>query len=256
MERPRAAVKVLDCPIDSLTMDQALAWCLDACRSDRRASILLTANASHLVDMQRNPQLRQVCLAADLVTADGMSVVWASRLLGRPLPERVTGVDLLTHLLGLGEQHGLRVFFLGAKPEILERFLAVCRAKHPRLQLAGWRDGYFPASEHEAVVQQIAATRPDILFVAMPSPFKDIWCQRHRDRLGARLIIGVGGSFDVLAGIVPRAPPWMQRAGLEWSWRLMREPRRLWQRYLFGNSRFISLVMKSWAAGRLSRQHP
>jgi N-acetylglucosaminyldiphosphoundecaprenol N-acetyl-beta-D-mannosaminyltransferase len=255
MARPRAAVTVLGCPIGPLTMEQTLAWCLDACWSNRPAAILLTANASHLVDMQRNPQLQQACLAADLITADGMSIVWASRMLGQPLPERVTGVDLLTQLLGRCEQHGLRIFFLGAKPEVLDRFLAVCTAKHPKLQVAGWRDGYFPATEDDAVVRQIAASRPDILFVAMPSPFKDMWCQRHRDRLGTRLIIGVGGSFDVLAGIVPRAPSWMQRAGLEWSWRLLREPRRLWRRYLFGNSRFISLVIKNWAASRLSRQH-
>jgi len=234
-------------------MDQTLAWCIDACRSDGPAAILLTANASHLVDMQQNPELRQACLAADLVTADGMSVVWASRILGQPLPERVTGVDLLVRLLQLGEAQGLRSFFLGARPDVLDRFLAVCKAKHPGLPVAGWRDGYFPVSEHEAVVRQIAATQPDILFVALPSPFKDIWCQRYRDELGARLIIGVGGSFDVLAGIVPRAPSWMQRAGLEWSWRLMREPRRLWRRYLFGNSRFISLVMRSWLSDRLER---
>jgi N-acetylglucosaminyldiphosphoundecaprenol N-acetyl-beta-D-mannosaminyltransferase len=249
-ERPRKAVQVLDCPVDWLTMDDALGWCLDTCRGDGPARIVLTVNASHLVDMQGNADLREACLAADLVTADGMSIVWASRLLGQPLPERVAGVDLLTHLLRLGEQQGLRFFFLGAKPEVLTRFLSVCRRRHPKLEVAGWRDGYFTAEDHAAVVQDIAASRPDILFVAMPSPFKDIWCEQYRDKLGARLIIGVGGSFDVLAGVVPRAPSWMQRVGLEWGWRLLREPRRLWRRYLFGNSRFTSLIMRDWLRGR------
>jgi N-acetylglucosaminyldiphosphoundecaprenol N-acetyl-beta-D-mannosaminyltransferase len=230
-------------------MDDALAWCLGACLDRGPARIVLTVNASHLVDMQDIAPLRQACLAADLVTADGMSIVWASKVLGQALPERVAGIDLLTHLLELGEQQGLRFYFLGAKPDVLARFVSVCQARYPKLEVAGWRHGYFSAPDHDAVVQGIAASKADIVFVAMPSPFKDIWCEQYRDRLGVRLIIGVGGSFDVLAGVVPRAPLWMQRSGLEWGWRLLREPRRLWRRYLFGNSRFVALVFRDWLRG-------
>jgi exopolysaccharide biosynthesis WecB/TagA/CpsF family protein len=236
---------ILDCTVHPVTMKEALAWCIEACRTETgRPRIVLTANASHLVDVQDNQALRQACGAADLVVPDGMSLVWAGRFLGHAMPERVAGIDLLSELLRVAPQHGLRVFLLGAGPEVLTRFVVHCVQTYPGLDLAGWRDGYFAPSEHEEVVRQIAASRADILFVGMPSPFKDVWCERHRDRFGVRLIMGVGGSFDVLAGVVPRAPPAMRRAGLEWAWRLLQEPRRLWRRYLIGNSRFVWLVLR------------
>jgi N-acetylglucosaminyldiphosphoundecaprenol N-acetyl-beta-D-mannosaminyltransferase len=240
----REAPSILGCRVDALTMDAALDWCLEACRTRGPARIVLTANASHLVAMQDDPALRDAALAADLVTADGMSIVWAGRLLGARLPERVAGIDLMTGLLERAPRHGLRVFLLGARPEMLSRFVAWCRASYPGLDIAGWRDGYFGPEEHEAVVRQVAESGADLLFVAMPSPFKDVWCERHRARLGVRLVMGVGGAFDVLAGAVPRAPRAMQRAGLEWAWRLALEPRRLWRRYLLGNSRFMMLVAR------------
>jgi N-acetylglucosaminyldiphosphoundecaprenol N-acetyl-beta-D-mannosaminyltransferase len=242
--RPRHAIRILGCRVDSTAMQGALDWCLAACRSRGPARILLTANASHLVQVQDDPALRQACDAADFVTADGMSLVWASRLLGTPLPERVAGIDLLQRLLDVAQDHKFRIFLLGAKQEVLASLVKRLRDEHPELELAGWRDGYFGPGEHESVLRQIAGSNAHILFVGMPSPFKDVWCQRYRDQLGVRLIIGVGGAFDVLAGMVPRAPYWMQQSGLEWAWRLLLEPRRLWRRYLYGNSRFIWLVLK------------
>jgi N-acetylglucosaminyldiphosphoundecaprenol N-acetyl-beta-D-mannosaminyltransferase len=239
-----ARVRLLGCPVDAITMQGTLGWCLDVCRNAERARILLTVNALHLVTMQQDSEFREACVAADLVTADGMSVVWAARLLGRPVPERVTGIELLSRLLELCSEKRLRVFFLGARREVLARLVANCRAKYPNLVLAGWRDGYFAATENEAVISEIRDSKADILFVGMSSPFKDIWCQQHRNSFDIPLIIGVGGSFDILAGVVPRAPAWMQRAGLEWAWRLMLEPRRLWKRYLIVNSRFVWLVLK------------
>jgi N-acetylglucosaminyldiphosphoundecaprenol N-acetyl-beta-D-mannosaminyltransferase len=173
-----------------------------------------------------------------------MSVVWAAQLLGHSMPERITGIDLLLRLLELGNEERLRVFFLGSRREVLDRLVAVCRVKYPNLVLAGWRTGYFMACENEAVIREIRDSRTDILFVGMPSPFKDVWCQQYRDCFDARLIIGVGGSFDVLAGLVPRAPAWMRRNGLEWAWRLKLEPRRLWKRYLVTNSLFAWLMLK------------
>ena len=239
----RHPVRILRCNIDAATMSSALAWCLETCRTNGPARILLTANASHLVQVQDDPALRQVCDAADFVTADGMSLVWASRLLGSPLPERVAGVELLERLLALAPDHKLRIFLLGAKQEVLARLVMRLQHSHPGLELAGWRDGYFGPAEYDAVVRQIADSGAHILFVGMPSPFKDVWCERYRSQLGVRLIMGVGGAFDVLAGVVPRAPYWMQQSGLEWAWRLLLEPRRLWRRYLYGNSRFIWLVL-------------
>ncbi len=244
LPRRPAAIRILDCSVDPVTEEEALRWCLETCRSSPRARVLLTANASHLVDMQDDPALRQAAMAADMVVPDGMSLVWAGRLLGAQMPERVAGIDLMQELLRRAPGERLRVFLLGTKPAVIARFVERCRRDFPGLEIAGWRDGYFGPEEHEAVIRQIAEARADMLFVAMPSPFKDVWCERHRDRFGVKLIMGVGGAFDVLAGEVQRAPRWMQRAGLEWAWRLWLEPRRLWRRYLVGNSRFIWLVVK------------
>src|SRR4051812_31603312 len=246
------AFRILDCDVDPIPQNEVLHWCLDTCQGSQRARILLTANASHLVEMQDDPALRQAAQAADLVTPDGMSLVWAGRLLGGAIPERVAGIDLLEELLRRAPAQRLRVFLLGAKPQVIERFVARCRETCPGIEIAGWRDGYFTTAEHEAVVRQIAEARADLLFVGMPSPFKDIWCEKNRDDFGVKLIMGVGGAFDVLAGIVPRAPGWMQAAGLEWLWRLWLEPQRLWRRYLVGNSRFLWLVAKE----RCRRRQP
>ncbi|MDO9710975.1 WecB/TagA/CpsF family glycosyltransferase [Paracraurococcus lichenis] len=249
--RPQA-VRLLDCTVDALPQEAALRWCLETARSSPRARILLTANASHLVAMQDDPALRQAAAAADLVTPDGMSLVWAARLLGARVPERVTGIDLLEALLAEAPRQGLRVFLLGAKPAVIEGFVALCRERNPGIEIAGWRDGYFTPADHPAVVRQIAESRADMLFVAMPSPFKDVWCEQHRDAFEVKLIMGVGGAFDVLAGLVPRAPRWMQATGLEWAWRLWLEPRRLWKRYLVGNSRFLWLVLQERLRGPIA----
>jgi N-acetylglucosaminyldiphosphoundecaprenol N-acetyl-beta-D-mannosaminyltransferase len=242
-------IRLLGCLVDRLTNKQALQWCLDACRCrEAPARILLTANASHLVAMEDDAALRQAGNAADLVTADGMSLVWASWLTGTPLPERVTGIDLLTRLLEAAPREGIRVFLLGATQPVIERFVAHCREAHPGIEIAGWRNGYFDP-EDASVVRQIAESRADLLLVGMPSPRKDIWCERYRDEFDVRLIIGVGGAFDVLAGMVRRAPRWMQVTGLEWAWRLLLEPKRLWRRYLFGNCRFIWLLLRDALGG-------
>jgi N-acetylglucosaminyldiphosphoundecaprenol N-acetyl-beta-D-mannosaminyltransferase len=244
---------ILGCKITPLTMSDAAAWCLDACLSNKPAKIILTANASHLVEMQHNPALKAACYSADLVVADGMSIVWAGRLLGGSVLERVTGIDLLTHLLSLASQHGLRLYFLGAKRNIIERFVSKVRSDDPALAVAGFRDGYFSPSDDEAIIADISASQADILVVGMPSPFKDTWCQRYRDQFGVKLIIGVGGSFDVLSGAVKRAPWLLQKTGLEWAWRLLLEPRRLWRRYLIGNSEFVYLVFREYVREALGQ---
>lgn len=246
-------INILGCDITPLTMNDATAWCLDACLSNKRAKIILTANASHLVEMQHDPALKAACHSADLIVADGMSVVWAGRLLGGGIPERVTGIDLLTNLLSLASKHELRLYFLGAKPNIIEKFISKLRCDNPALAIAGFRDGYFSPPDDESVIADIAASQADILVVGMPSPFKDTWCQRYRDQFGVKLIIGVGGSFDVLSGAIKRAPWLLQRTGLEWAWRLLLEPRRLWRRYLIGNSEFVYLVFREYVREALGQ---
>lgn len=231
-------------------MDEAVARCLAWCRGPRTSHVVITANASHLCMMRRDDELRSATQAGDLAVADGMSVVWALRGLGRPVPERVAGVDLMTALLAAGDRESLRVYFLGARREVVEALVATCRTRYPGLVVAGSRDGYFKPDAHPAIVEEIRASAAHLLFVGMPSPFKETWVQRHRDRLAVPVIIGVGGSFDVLAGFIQRAPRLAQRLGLEWAWRLVMEPRKLWKRYLSTNTEFLWLVARELVARR------
>jgi N-acetylglucosaminyldiphosphoundecaprenol N-acetyl-beta-D-mannosaminyltransferase len=173
-----------------------------------------------------------------------MSVVWALRASGQAAPERVAGVDLMARLMEAAAERGLSVYFLGAKPDVVRTLAERSRARHPGLRIAGFRDGYFGPSEHSEIVEEIRDSGAHMLFVGMPTPFKETWCERHRQRLDVPVIMGVGGSFDVLAGFIKRAPHWVQALGLEWCWRLLMEPRKLWKRYLATNSEFI------WLAGR------
>lgn len=229
---------------DSETMQSALDRCLAWCEGPRSSHTVVTANAGVLCMMRRDPQLEAACRAGDLVLADGMSVVWALRAASTPVPERVTGVDLMSRLLEAGAPRGLRAYFLGAREEVVRAVVEACARNYPGLVVAGYRNGYFGETEHAAIVQDIHDRRPHLLFVGMPSPFKETFLERHRDALDVPVLMGVGGSFDVLAGYVSRAPRTFQAAGMEWSWRLLMEPRKMWKRYLTTNTEFM------WAAGR------
>jgi poly-beta-1,6-N-acetyl-D-glucosamine synthase len=244
---------LLGLSFDALTMDMAVARCLDLCREPRASHTVITANASHLCMMRRDPELARACRAGDLIFADGMSVVWSLRASGRRVPERVTGVDLMARLLAAAGQHRLRVYFLGAKSEVLKTLVERARAQNPGIEIAGFRDGYFGADEHLSLVEEIRASGADMLFVGMPTPFKETWCELHRERLNVPIIVGVGGSFDVLAGFIKRAPLWVQSLGMEWFWRLLMEPRKLWKRYLTNNSEFIWFAGREIVFRRLSR---
>jgi N-acetylglucosaminyldiphosphoundecaprenol N-acetyl-beta-D-mannosaminyltransferase len=193
------------------------------------------------------------CRAAHLILADGMSVVWALRASGQPIPERVAGVDLMARLLAAAGENQLRVYFLGARREVVTALVEKSRVQHPGIEIAGFRDGYFGRDDHPEIVEEIRYSRADILFVGMPSPFKETWCERHRQHLEVPVIMGVGGSFDVLAGFIRRAPHWAQVLGLEWFWRLLMEPRKLWKRYLTTNTEFIWLAGREIVARRLGR---
>ncbi|HEY3586941.1 MAG TPA: WecB/TagA/CpsF family glycosyltransferase [Myxococcaceae bacterium] len=229
---------------DPASMQSAVEQCLQWCSGPRASHTVITANAGVLCMMRRDPELQQACRSGDLVLADGMSVVWALRLASTPVPERVTGVDLMSRLLEAGAARGLRVFFLGAKEEVVRQMADSCAASYPGLVVAGFRNGYFSEADHPAVLEQIRQSRPDMLFVGMPSPFKEVFLERNRALLEVPILMGVGGSFDVLAGAVARAPSWLQAVGMEWSWRLLMEPRKMWKRYLTTNTEFL------WTAGR------
>ncbi|MBK9519495.1 MAG: WecB/TagA/CpsF family glycosyltransferase [Anaeromyxobacter sp.] len=250
---PVDRVELLGLPFDRATMASAVAQCLAWCAGPRTPRTIITINASHVCQMRRDEALRRACLAGDLILADGMSVVWSLALAGLPLPERVAGVDLMARLLEEAGRHGLRVSFLGAKPEVVAALAEQSARRHPGLVVTGARDGYFTPADHPAIVEEIRRQAPHLLFVGMPSPFKETWCEANRAALDVPVVMGVGGSFDVLAGFVRRAPRLFQVAGMEWSWRLLMEPRKMWKRYLLTNSEFIWLALRQVLARRLGR---
>lgn len=211
---------------------------------ERRPHLMVVVNASKLVLASEDERLREILRRADLVTADGMSVVWGAKLVGARLPGRVTGIDTMERLVARAADRGWRVFFLGAKREAVEGAVENLRRAHPALVVAGLRDGYFAGKEAE-VVAEIRAASPDLLFVAMGSPAQERFLTDHLDEMAVPFSLGVGGSFDHVAGHVRRAPVWMQRIGLEWLHRLALEPRRLWRRYLIGNARFAMLLLRT-----------
>ena len=238
----RDLANVLGCPVDRLGMDGTVERCRELIEEGGVAR-QVSVNAAKLIALREDDRLREIVAGCEIINADGQSVVWASRILRDPLPERVAGIDLMNRLLELAERHGYGVFFLGATRPVLERAVARIRARHPRLRVTGFRDGYFAADEEEAVRAEIRAAAPSILFVAMSSPRKEYWVADNADDVHG-LVMGVGGALDIVAGDVRRAPGWVQRLGLEWLYRLVQEPGRLWRRYLTTNARFLLLLAR------------
>jgi N-acetylglucosaminyldiphosphoundecaprenol N-acetyl-beta-D-mannosaminyltransferase len=248
----KARTNVLGCPIDLVDMQAAVERCDELIRSGGYGQHM-AVNAAKLVTMQHDQTMREIIEGCHVVTADGQPLVWVSRLLADPIPERVTGIDLMLALLALAEERGYGVYILGAQPEVLECAIGKLTERHPRLRIVGHHDGYFPPEEDAAVAADIRAARPDMLFVAMTSPRKEYFLGHVGPDLGVPFAMGVGGSIDVVAGKTRRAPRWMQRSGLEWLYRLLQEPRRLLRRYATTNARFVALVAREWARRRLLR---
>ena len=251
ISKPRS--QLLGIPFDAATMREVTGQCLSWCTTSRRPHTVITLNAATVCMMRRDPALRDACLAGDLIVPDGMSVVWTSFLTDSHFPERVTGVDLMAQLFEIASERQLKVYLLGAKPEVVSKLAQLCAERYPGLLLCGYHDGYFSAAEEPAIIQEIRERAPDLLFVGMPTPFKETWCEGNRRSLNVPVMIGVGGSFDVLAGYVRRAPKWVQSMGMEWSWRLMMEPRKMWKRYLATNMEYIWLVARAVLARRMWR---
>ena len=239
----RRTVELFGVPVDALTMDETVEMARAMVRTGTPHQHVVV-NASKLVQTDRDPLLRDVVRGCDLVSADGMSTVWASRWLGRPLPARVTGVDLFARLVGAAHEDGCSVYFLGGTEDVVAKVAEIFSALYPGLQVAGSRSGYW--DDDGEVVANVRSAAPDYLFLAIPSPRKEFWLNEHLAGLNVPFVMGVGGSFDVVAGKVKRAPSWVQRVGCEWAWRLGQEPRRLWRRYLVGNTAFIRLTMHEW----------
>ncbi|MEV6596534.1 WecB/TagA/CpsF family glycosyltransferase [Actinoplanes sp. NPDC051346] len=233
-------------PVDALSLGEAVEVCMDAVDRGELLEVGVV-NAAKIVKMCQDAALRDAVLGCDLIVADGQSVVWASRLLHRRLPERVAGIDLFQRLLYMAEVEDRSVYFLGARPEVLERMVERVGAQHPDLRIAGSHHGYYCEDETAAIAEAVKASGADLLFLGMTSPKKEVFVATYGARTGAKVVHGVGGSFDVLAGVVQRAPLIWQRMGFEWLYRVLQEPRRLGGRYLTTNVAFVRLVAREWA---------
>src|SRR5258708_3755550 len=209
--------------VDALTMTQAVSRCTDAIERGAYLSVGMVS-AAEGVAMRRNARLRDAVGGCGMVLADGQSVVWASRLLGSPLPERVAGIDLFLELLEQAARRAYRVYFLGARPDVLARMLTEVGRRYPGLAVAGARHGYFRPEEEPDIAAEIRRSDPDLLFVGMSPPRKELFVSQWGQNTRSRVVHGVGGSFDVLAGLTRRAPAWDQEHGLEWLYRAWQEP--------------------------------
>ena len=234
----------LGCPIDVLTMAETVGLAREAMRTRNRLQHV-ALNVAKLVNMRRDPVLAADVANSDIVGIDGMGIVWAARFLGISVKERVAGIDLLTELLALCANDGFKPYFLGASPDTVQRSALQVRRRYPAIQFAGLRDGYFSAAEEGDVVDDIKRSHADCLFIGMPTPRKERFLAAHRDELNVPFIMGVGGSFDVLAGQVQRAPARMQALGLEWLYRVYQEPGRMWWRYARTNTLFARILARA-----------
>ena len=241
--------RILDVDIDRLGMDETVRRCAELIESGGPAQHV-AVNVAKIVALRDDPRLRAIVERCDLVSVDGQPLVWTSRLLGDPLPERVAGIDLMFRLLELAERRDYRVFVLGAKEDVLESAVARLTERYPRLTLAGFHHGYFADEESAEICAVVRASRPHILLVAMSSPRKEYWLAEHTADLGVPFSMGVGGSIDVVAGLTKRAPALMQRLGLEWFYRFLQEPLRLGPRYLRTNARFAALLTRELVGRR------
>uniref|UniRef100_A0A9E7ZNA4 WecB/TagA/CpsF family glycosyltransferase n=1 Tax=Bosea sp. NBC_00436 TaxID=2969620 RepID=A0A9E7ZNA4_9HYPH len=242
---PPRRSQILNGRFDRLTADQTVEELIRAVRAGERG-ILSTVNVAILMMMRSSPRLQRFVDSSRWTVADGQPLVWASHLWQQPLPERVAGIDLIDKLCARAVEEGIGVYFLGAEASILRATVGVLQNRHRGLDVRGYADGYFGPGQAEARARAVAESGAKLLFVAMGVPRQEYFIEEQWKNLGAQVVIGVGGSFDVIAGLRRRAPVFMQRAGLEWAYRLAQEPRRLFKRYLVTNSQFVGLI--SWSA--------
>ena len=242
-----ARVEFLGFPVDSLDMQEALQAVDEFIASGQPHQVLVT-NANKLWQMKRDLRLAEIARRADLMVPEKAVVVGAA-LLGTPLKAHVGGSMLAMALLPHSEKMGYSIFFLGARRPVVELLIDKLRHQYPVLRIAGAHDGYFRPDREQEVLAAIRASRPDILLVAMGSPLQEYWIEEHAAELGVPVALGVGGTFDVLAGVKKDAPAWVSGCSMEWLYRLVQDPRNLWKRYMTTIPWFLSAVL----AERFSR---
>lgn len=201
-------------------------------------------NAGKVNLMQEDDRLTEVINNCPLINADGQSIVWGAKILGNELPERVAGIDIFAELVRISSEKGYKPYFFGATEEVVSTVVNKFKNIYPSLEIAGYRNGYFTEDESKKIAEDIRNSNADILFVAFSSPKKEYWINENMSIMQVPFAMGVGGSFDVIAGKTSRAPKWMQKYGLEWFYRFIQEPRRMFKRYIIGNIKYCLLILK------------
>lgn len=243
-------VRILNTNIDNLSMHETLQRIEQTILHKKKLNHVVV-NAGKMAAMQADLRLRKSVNNCDLISADGLSVVWASRFLGQPLKERVAGIDLMENLVALAFKKKFKIFFFGAKQEVVSSVVKKYKTKYSKDIVAGYRNGYFKKEEEHIIAKQISESGANILFVAISSPIKENFLYDNKEVLeNISFTMGVGGSFDVVSGRIKRAPLWMQNIGMEWFYRFTQEPKRMWKRYLIGNFIFIFMVIKAKLIGQ------
>lgn len=238
-------INLLGCPIDCLSMNQTVEQ-IEQFVKGRNPRQHVVVNVAKIVKIQNDHDLRKIISSCDLINADGMPIVWASKLLGNPLPCRVAGVDLFQNLVKLCAEKGYRPFFFGARERVVEKVVQEFKTKYPDLEVAGYRNGYYSAEKEAGIAEMIRDSKADMLFVGFSSPKKEKFLKRWMDTMKVPFCMGVGGSFDIVAGRTKRAPKWIQKYGMEWFYRILQEPRRMWRRYAKTNPVFVWMVVKEY----------
>ena len=236
-------IDLMGCPVDSLDMQQTIQK-IENYIVQRVMCQHVVVNVSKFVEMDRDEYLKKIISNCDIINVDGMPIVWASKILGNPLPCRVAGVDLFQNLIGVCADKGYKPFFFGAREEVVTKVVNGFKAKYPKLEIAGYRNGYYLQDEEQSIAEQIQDSKADMLFVGFSSPMKEKFLDKWMPTMKVPFCMGVGGSFDIVAGRTKRAPLWMQQSGLEWFYRIVQEPRRMWKRYAKTNPMFIWMVFK------------
>jgi len=235
--------------VDNCSLREACAAITAYAKAGAEPAYVTTANAQHIVLLDRDRRLREIYSHADLVVADGGSLLLAARLYGRSLKERVAGVDMFQALCDLAAENDLHVFLLGGRPNSADLTAVALKQRLSRLRISTYCPPFGferSAGGLEKVAQMIRAAKPDLLFVALGAPKQEYWIYEHGLQLSIPISVGVGGSFEMVAGVVRRAPLWIQNLNCEWLYRLCREPRRMWRRYLVGNLEFAAIVIRQY----------
>lgn len=240
-KKPR--IEILNTTIDVLNIQETIDLVEEYVIS-KEPLHLMGVNADKINEVNSNERMKQIVNSCGVINADGASVIMASKFLNKPLPERVAGVDLMQDLVALSAKKGYSIYLLGAKQEVVEKTSEVLKERHPDLKVAGIHDGYFKEDDWASISEELKILKPNFVFVGITSPLKEYLIEYLQEQGINSVFMGVGGSFDVISGNIPRAPLWMQKMNLEWLFRVLQEPKRLFKRYFVGNTQFIVAVLR------------